>query len=620
MTTEQLLVLMMVVFPLISAVAVWLSGYAARTTAIGLAVIHLVLTGMLVVRAVPELNARADKPVRIGYEPLFVPGSEMVGGRSLDSQRTTWTLLQMKPGSPAQPGPKMQFYLGVDGLNIWLVVLSSLMIVPAILVSWNSFTENAASYYAWLFVLQAGVIGAFLAFDLILFYVFFEITLIPSFFLIGRWGTGPSRRDAARKFFLYTLAGSLLMLVGLVGLVLTNPMPNGEITFSLPDLMRAVHTSLENAARKAGTGQVEELAVKQSTQGWIFALLMLGLAVKTPVWPLHTWLPAAYGEGHLGTTVLLSSLLSKLGTFGILRWVLALTPDAAIQYGLPVVGGFAAFSIVYAAFCAFSQRDMKLLIAYSSISHLGFLVLGVLAFNHEGLAGATLHMVNHGLTTGGLFAILGFLWDRYRTTQIASYSGLMGRFPRFAFFAFVLVLASVGLPGLNNFVSEMLILAGLADLRNPYAPGIFLLVIGAFSIFLSAWYMLTLIQKVFFNPLREPLWSEPNVRDTAANSFETDIADVKSMPSDVNSRERLMYASLCALCLGLGLFPQAILKPMQADVNKLATIGDRARDRVQGKYPSPVSSKLNRPRPKSTGQTPSKNTPSLTPQKKDSAP
>jgi len=587
-----MLVLMMVLLPLASAVAVWLSGRAAKQTALGLALLHLLLTGFLVSTALAELNERGAITTT-AFEPIFVPGDPCLAGEETHTHRTTWTLLSLQPSvapeSRYSAGANIQFFLGIDGLNLWLVALCSLMMIVSILVSWTSITDRAAAYYAWLFVLQAGAIGAFLSFDVILFYVFFEITLIPSFFLIGYWGSGSARRDAARKFFLYTLAGSLLMLVGLVGIVITNPLPNGQITFSLPDLMLQVQYSLETATKAALQGKPEELSAKHTTQIGLFFLLMAGLAVKTPIWPLHTWLPGAYGEAHLGTTVMLSSLLSKLGTFGILRFVLALTPDAAITHGLPVVGGFAAFGIIYAALCAFAQRDMKLMIAYSSVSHLGFLVLGLFAFNAEGIAGASLHMVNHGLTTGALFAMLGFFWNRYRTTDIHPFGGMIGRFPRFAFFAFVLVLASIGLPSLNNFVSEMMMLAGIVDARNPGAPGLFLAVIAAFSIFLSAWYMLTMMQKVFFNPLREP----PTLGGAPA--------------ADMNGRERLVFAGLSALCLGLGLFPQALLKPMQSDVAKLDAIALRARVRTGELKPLPPIPVKAAPAPKTTrAKTPAK--------------
>src|SRR5206468_2185325 len=221
-------------------------------------------------------------------------------------------------------------------------------------------------------------------------------------------------------------------------------------------------------------------------------------------WPFHTWMPAAYSQAPLGVTILLSAILAKLGTFGILRFVLPLTPDAAIAYGLPAIGTLAAIGIVYGAFCAFGQRDIKLMIAYGSLSHLGFLVLGLFAFNAEGLTGAVLHMVNHGISTGAMFALLAFLLARYGTTDLRKYGGLMSRFPRFALLAFFICLASIGLPGLNNFPSEMLMLAGLLDARNAGAAGLGLAVVAAFGILLSAWYVLTMLQRVFFSPVREP--------------------------------------------------------------------------------------------------------------------
>jgi len=273
---------------------------------------------------------------------------------------------------------------------------------------------------------------------------------------------------------------------------------------------------------------------------------------------------------------LLSALLAKLGTFGILRFVLPLVPDAAVLYGLPVIGTLAAFGIVYAALCAYDQKDMKLTIAYSSVSHLGFLVLGLFAFNAEGLSGAVLHMVNHGLSTGALFALLAFLLDRYRTTQVAQYGGLMGRFPNFAVLAFVLFLASIGLPGLNNFVSEMLMLAGLFDANNPRVHRLGLAVVAAFGILLSAWYILTMLQKVFFNPLKEPVAS----------------ATDPTPPADVSRREFFAYGPLVGLCLLLGLYPQPVLDAMKWDVRQLTTAGQMARSRVTGvplpKEPEPT--------------------------------
>lgn len=559
------LVLLLVVVPLAAAVLVPLFGRHARRVALAVALLYAGLTAMVVLGSLESLAARNESADRLSgvaeavyrFQPEFVPGD--AGGPDRSSRRTTWTLLNLstEPPTAERPGPAVQFFLGVDGFNVWLVALSALMMLPAILVSWDGVREREGAYYGWLFLLQGGTVGAFLSFDVILFYAFFELTLLPAFFLIGRWGAGSGRRDAARKFFLYTLAGSLLTLVGVVGVVLTNPGADGRVTFALPDLMANVQRNLAAAAADPA-----QLAAAYDLQFWLFVALMAGFMVKVPVVPFHTWQPAAYYEAPVGVTVLLAALLSKLGAFGILRFVLPLTPDAAVRYGLPAVGTFAAFGIVYGALCAFAQRDLKRMVAYSSISHLGFLVLGLFAFNPEGLSGAALHMVNHGVSIGALFALLGFFLDRYRTTDMRPFGGLIGRYPRFAFLTVVLCLASVGLPGLNNFASEMLMMAGLFDARNPGVQGYGLAVAAAAGIFLSAWYILTMLQRVFFNPPAEPPPAGP------------------VPPADANGRELASLGGLAVLCLALGLFPQALLAPMKADAAALSAIGDAARARV----------------------------------------
>jgi NADH-quinone oxidoreductase subunit M len=559
------LVLLLVLFPLAAAVLVPFTGRFARRAALALALVYCGLVTVVVLAGLQSLSARNEQADRFAamkspdrshfrFQPEFVPGDP--GGPHMHTFNTSWTLLNLS-ADPQVPGPAVRFFLGIDGFNVWLVALCAVMLLPAILVSWEAVKDRPGPFYGWLFLLQCGVVGAFLSFDVILFYVFFELTLIPSFFLIGRWGNGSGRRDAARKFFLYTLAGSLLTLVGVVGVVMTNPGPGGQITFALPELMANVQRNLAEAAKDPA-----RLAAAHDLQFWLFVALMAGFMVKVPVVPFHTWQPAAYGEAPVGVTVVLAALLSKLGAFGILRFVLPLTPDAAIRYGLPAIGTFAAFGIVYGALCAFAQRDIKRMIAYSSISHLGFLVLGLFAFNPEGLSGAALHMVNHGVSIGALFALLGFLLDRYRTTDMRPFGGLIGRFPKFAFLTFVLCLASIGLPGLNNFVSEMLMLAGLYDARNPGVHNLGLAVVAAFGILLSAWYILTMLQRVFFNPLQEPppVGAEP--------------------PKDLNDRELVTFGGLAVLCLLLGLFPQVLLAPMKADAAGLSSVGDAARARV----------------------------------------
>lgn len=562
------LVLMLVLMPLASAAFVPLFGRRARRASLLLAILHLGVAAAVILSSFTLLGERrsgqtAETPGDwMLVTPDFVPGSQMGTGGT-----TSWNLLSLSssPTPPGKGGPNVQLYLGIDGINIWLAALASFMLIPAILVSWESIRDKPGAFYGWMFLMQAGAIGAFLSFDVILFYIFFEITLIPAFFLIGCWGLGSARRDAARKFFLYTLAGSLLTLLGVIGVVLTNPHPDtGQITFSLPHLTQYVQDGMQRAFTESLAGRPEKLIEKQNTQFWLFLALMAGFMVKVPIWPFHTWLPSAYGESPTGVTILLSALLAKLGTFGILRFVLPFTPDAAVMYGLPVIGSLAAFGIVYAALCAYDQKDIKLTIAYSSVSHLGFLVLGIFAFNAEGLSGAVLHMVNHGLSTGALFALLGFLLDRYRTTQVAKFGGLMGRFPNFALLTFVICLASIGLPGLNNFVSEMLMVAGIVDAGNPRVQRLGLAVVAVVGILLSAWYILTMLQKVFFNPAKEP---------APVDGIE---------PKDVTRREFFAFGTLAGLCLLLGLFPQPVLDTMKGDVDQIATIGQRARARVIG--------------------------------------
>ena len=415
------------------------------------------------------------------------------------------------------------------------MALASLIVFLAVLVSWESVGDRAGGFYGWLFLLQAATIGAFLSFDLLLFYVFFELTLIPSFFLIGSWGVGSGPPRRGPKFFLYTLLGSLFTLVGMIGIAIVNPTPlsekgervhagsgearmptKGAITFSIPELMENVqvwdeaHQAAVNRSRvmleksPANPELVKGLEAAQAAQhsrrslaSWLFVALLAGFAVKLPIVPFHTWLPSAYSEAPLAITMFLAAVLGKLGAFGILRIVLPLTPEPSVTIGLTTFGTLGAIGIVYAALCAFAQKDLKLLAAYSSVSHLGFLVLGLFALTPESLTGATLHMVNHGLTAGATFALLGFLADRYRTLDMNHYGGLWARFPKFTFFFIVIALASVGLPGLNNFVSEMLMLAGLFDPRNLAAAGrgigdegFGLAVAAAGGIFLSAWYTL----------------------------------------------------------------------------------------------------------------------------------
>jgi NADH-quinone oxidoreductase subunit M len=544
------------------------NGLGARRSALSVAILHLILTGLIVAsayRPLADRRASVATPAQRGvvFAPEFVPGSPRImdagaGKQDADPHGTSWDVLPFSSGDAKVRA--IQFYIGLDGLNVWLVLLTSLMTVPVILYSWGSVREREAGYYGWLFLLQAGLLGVFLAFDVILFYVCFELTLVPLFFLIGGWGGGASRREAARKLFLYTLAGGLITLLGIAGTVLAVHSRTGTLTFSIPELAALIQERLT-------MHDPAEQAFWRDIQPYLFLTLAVGFAVKTPLVPFHSWLPGAYADGPLGITVMLAALLAKMGVFGLVRICLPFAPDAALSAGLPIIGTLGAIGILYGALCAYAQPDFKRLVAYSSVSHLGFCALALMAFNAQGLAGGVLHMVNHGLSTGAMFLVVGMLVDRYTSGQIRDYSGIWARLPVLTFFMMVFALASIGLPALNNFVSEMLMMSSLFDLRNAHATSLALAVAAAAGIFLSAWYTLTMIRRAFFGPLREP-------------AAAVDVGPA----SDLSRRELLAVGPLAALCLLIGIAPQPLLDAMKRDTDTLARVADESRARLN--YPT----------------------------------
>jgi NADH-quinone oxidoreductase subunit M len=577
--------------------------------------LHLVLTVLLVAPAAVYL----DEYAKVAGRPLFsitaVPGDvgtpQKTGDVAIQSHETNWNLFLVAKQQPGMPVPAVQLLMGIDGINIWLVLLSSLMCYVAVLCSYRMPQEKAAGYFAWLYVLQTFLTATFVSFDILVFYIFFELTLLPSFFLIGSWGVGSAKRDAARKFFLYTLLGGLFTLVGIIGLVYTNPntpkkldgvdlqpdnndINRGTVSFNINKLL--MHTTFRRHAyedwvansttalqgkaweKNQGTKKeswkqadyeadvtkaTEACKAYLSSQTWIFFALIAGFVVKIPLIPFHTWLPSAYAEAPPAITMLMSALMAKLGTLGLLRIVIPLCPDAAVQYGLPVFGTLGAIGVVYASCCAFAQRDLKLLAAYSSVAHLGLLVLGMFALNTEGLTGAAMHMVNHGLTAGLMFAVVCFLADRYRTTDMTLFGGLMKQYPKFAFFTIVTSLASVGLPGLSSFVSEMLLLSGLFTPWNASLFGYGLAIAGASGIFLSAWYTFTMIRRVFFGPVKEPL----------------PVADGPKL-TDFTRREALAFLLPTIAIVVLGVYPQPFLNVMRADIGVIEMRMRDARHRL----------------------------------------
>ncbi len=346
----------------------------------------------------------------------------------------------------------IRFSIAIDGLSLWLFALTSLLTVVAVLVSWEAIEERAPLYYRLLLLLETGMLGVFVARDIILFYIFFEFTLIPLFFLIGLWG-GQQRRHAAVKFFLFTLAGSLLTFLGLLAVVLwcyynsdANPAMR-TLTFSISQLTE----SLRNAAM---AGHAMDLRL----QIGIFLALFAGFAIKTPLFPLHTWLPLAHVKAPMAGSVLLAGLLLKVGTYGFARFNLPMLPEATAVL-MPWLLWIALAGILYGAFVALAQTDIKRLVAYSSVSHLGFCMLGLFAVNRLGVQGGVLQMVSHGLATGGLFAVIGMIYERFHTREIGDFGDLAKRMPVLACFAMVLTLSSIALPFTAGFAGEFPALA-----------------------------------------------------------------------------------------------------------------------------------------------------------------
>jgi NADH-quinone oxidoreductase subunit M len=436
---------------------------------------------------------------------------------------------QMVTRLPWLPQIGIEFHLGVDGISLWLLVLTALLSVTAVLVSWESVREGTRGYYALMLALESGMLGVFAALDIILFYVFFEVTLVPLFFLIGIWG-GPDRKMAARKFFIYTLAGSVLTLLGLLYVVVVFHSQAERAglnvsAFSIPDITR-------------------HLTLSKAQQWWVFLALMAGFAVKVPLFPFHTWLPLAHVEAPTAGSVLLAGVLLKIGTYGFLRFSLTLLPAASHEF-LGLIAFLSVVGIIYGALVALAQGDIKKLVAYSSVSHLGFCMLGLFALNRVGMNGSVLQMVNHGLSTGGLFALVGMLYDRYHTREIASFGGLARQLPVLSFFFLVVTFSSIGLPGLNGFIGEFLVLVGMFQVNVAYGA------FAAVGIVLGAYYMLWLVQRVFFGPLREPHHGDKPV-------------------ADMNIREIAAVAPIAIACLWIGLFPNFFLNRMSPAIDEVA--------------------------------------------------
>ena len=485
-------------------------------------IVFLPLAGALLVLLA---GGRGDNPER---EPLV---RNVALGVSLLSLATTlylwWAFnpvsadYQFVENREWLPQFGISYHLGVDGISLFLIVLTGVLTPLSLLTSWESIHKNVKLFSFFLLALETAMLGVFVSLDLFLFYIFWDAVLIPMYFLIGIWGY-ERRIYAAVKFILYTMVGSILMLVAIIGLSYAHMAATGTQTFNLLDLY--------------GT------PLSTTMEAWFFLAFALAFLIKVPLFPFHTWLPDAHVEAPTAGSVILAGVMLKMGTYGLLRFAFPLFPHAAREYA-PYIAILAVIGIIYGALVAMVQPDMKKLVAYSSVSHLGFVVLGICAMNMQGVQGAVYQMLNHGISTGGLFLIVGMLSDRRHTRVIAEFGGLKKVTPRLVAAFLIVTLSSIGLPGLNGFVGEFLILLGAFR----YDPR--LAAFAATGVILSATYMLWMFQRVNYGEV-----SEKNA----------------SLP-DLKPREWVILVPVIAMTVIMGVLPNLFLEPMAPSIERLLT-------------------------------------------------
>jgi NADH-quinone oxidoreductase subunit M len=441
-----------------------------------------------------------------------------------------WVLVLFNPADPdlqmvidvpwiEVAGWEISFLMGIDGISILLVLLTTFLTPISILSTWTAIEERVKEFMIFFLMLEVGMVGVFLSLDLFLFYVFWEFTLVPMYFLIGVWG-GPNRMYAAVKFFLYTMAGSLLMLLAILWLGIS------QGTFSVPEI-------------------IANASIPPNFQIWLFLAFAAAFAIKVPMWPLHSWLPDAHVEAPTAGSVILAGVLLKMGTYGFLRFNISMFPAASVRLA-PWIAVLAVIGIIYGAMVSYAQKDVKKLVAYSSVSHLGFVMLGLFAINLQGIEGGILQMINHGISTGALFLLVGIIYERRHTRDMDAFGGLWKVLPVYAVLTLIVVLSSMGLPGLNGFVGEFTILLGAFGSKVLNSP--WFAVLAAIGVILAAVYLLNMFQKLFLG--------------------EVDKEENRKL-LDMNAREIVTLVPLLVLIFWIGLYPSPFFNLMEATVTKL---------------------------------------------------
>jgi len=421
------------------------------------------------------------------------------------------------------------YLFGLDGISLWLVMLTTFLSVIAVICSWESITMRLKEYYIFLLLLETGMLGVFFSLDFFLFYVFWEVMLVPMYFLIGVWGS-ERRLYSAIKFFLYTLFGSVIMLLGILAVYYYHGAQTGAYTFDVLRLMKVSYPS---------TPLFTLLGVPFSFQDLVWLSFFMSFAIKVPMFPFHTWLPDAHTDAPTAGSVILAGVLLKMGTYGFIRFNLPMFPEATKHF-VPMMMTLSIIAIIYGAMVCMVQPDMKRLIAYSSVSHMGFVTLGIFALNAQGIQGSIIQMVNHGLSTGALFLIVGLIYDRRHTRLISELGGLSKQMPVYATLFAIIMLSSMGLPGLNGFIGEFLILVGAFKVNYLWAA------FAVSGIVLGAAYMLWLYQRTMFGPLENP-------KNAALQ--------------DLSPREMTTLVPIVIMCFWIGLYPSPFLRRMEASVN-----------------------------------------------------